>query len=485
MHPGERRAFARGVGWAALQNWTLRAASFVTFVVLGRILAPDQIGQAGLALAASGLVTAVVDVGVSVYVVRAGELSEGRASTAFWLSLAQALAGALLLLAASVPLAHVVGYPEVAPYLAALSLSVVFFGFSSVPAALLVRRLRFRTLAVREIVAGLSSSVIGVALALAGAGVWALVGQSLAQGAVALVLLWSLSGWRPQLVFDRADAKEILRFGAPLLGTNVVQALRDRTEQLLLGSVAGVAALGYWTIATRILGVLSEVTLATLNLVSLPLFSRARGHEGGLTRVFARTSSWSTAVLAPALALLAVTTPRLLPGVFGSQWETSVVPAQLLCAAYAVGSVTYFSRTALLASGRSGTDFALTLGGFVLHLVVVLVAAPHGLATLAVAVVAETFVVGTVAAVALRSRVGIPAISLLGAARVLLATTVATGVMSVTWFVVNPLPLLIAVAATAVVGAAAQLAAMCLLARSVLTSLWGEVVSLRASRPGP
>ncbi len=481
--PGDFRERAlRGTGWIALSTWVLRLAGLATFMVLGRLLLPAEIGTAALALGVAGFVGAILDLGFVTYLVRASAVDETTTSTAFWLVLAQAIAGTLLVLALAGPVAAALDEPQLAPVMRALAPMLVVNAVAAVPGALLLRELEMRAIAVREIASGIAGAVVGVGCALAGAGVWSLVAQTLTQSVVAATLIWLLHPWRPRRRFSRGSAATMARFGLPLLGTTLVQQARDRVDQFLLGAVAGTTVLGYWAIATRILSVVAQATISVLDQVALPIFARRRDEPGQLARAFGTATSYATVALAPAVAAVAALSPVLIPVLFGPQWGPSVVPAQLLCAAYGIGALAYFARGVYLAEGRTTVDLVLTAMTLAVHVVVVAVAGRYGLTVLSAALVGEAVVVLVLHAVALRRLVAVPARAYARGTLALLASGVTYAVMVGVLRVPGPDVLVAGLAALA--GAATYLG----LVRLVLGGLLAEVVrdlraALRRDRP--
>jgi hypothetical protein len=325
----------------------------------GRLLAPSEIGLATLAVAVVGLLAVVADLGMTTFLVQADEADRRTTSTVFWTALGLGCLGAVLVALTAGPVSEALDEPAAAPVLRALAGGLVLTSLTVVPAALLLRGMRFRAMAGRGVGAALVSAAVGIALAVAGAGVWALVAQNLTQNAVSLVWFWALARWRPSLTFSRPVLREAWRFGSALLGINLVQALRDRADGVVIGSLGGLDLLGYWAVATRLLGLLHEVTMSVMDHVALPLFVRVRDDMPRFLRGFEAAGAMSTAALAPLVAVLAAVSPVLVPGLFGEQWVPSVLPAQLLAVAYGVGAVGYFNRSALLAFRRPRTAWAV------------------------------------------------------------------------------------------------------------------------------
>jgi PST family polysaccharide transporter len=396
-----RTAVASGVGWTAVQKWSLRLASVLTFVVLGRLLGPADIGLATLALACLGVIGVVAELGVTTFLVQTESWDEETRSTAFWTAMVLSFAAAGLVVGTAFPLAALLGQPRLAPVLMALAPILPLTALSAVPMAILQRELRFREIAVREMGASLLSAAVGLGLAATGAGVWALVAQSITQTAIGTVLVIGMSKWRPTRQVSRAAFSELRRFGGPVLGFNIMLAIRDRLEQFLLGALLGVSALGYWSVAMRLLALLSDVSVGVLDSVALPMFAATRGQPERFRRAFAQALGSTQVLLVPVLAVLAVASPFVVPWAFGAQWGPAVLPAQALCLAYGIAGLASFNRSALLAHGRPGVECLLVGAQLVVRLAVVVVVAPHGLTALAWAFSLDSLCTVVLGAVAL------------------------------------------------------------------------------------
>lgn len=477
---GERRRAVRNVGWSALQKWFVRLAGVATFVVIGRLLEPGDIGLAALAMASVGFLAVLADFGMSTFVVQADQADRRTTSTVFWSTLALGMVGALGIALAAGPLAAALGEPRAAPVLQALAAGLVLTSLTTVPAALLLREMRFKVMAMRGVSAAVVSAVVGIGLAVAGFGVWALVVQSLVQNAFSLVWFWVAARWHPSLTYSSSTLREIGRFGSALVGINVVQALRDRSDQFLIGALAGVELLGYWAIATRVVGLVHEVTMSVMDHVALPLFVRVREDRARFERAYEAAVAMSSALLLPALAVLAVVTPVVVPTLFGEQWQESVAPAQVACLAYAIGGIGYFTKAALLALRRPAVAWWIAVVVLVLHAAAVVVAVPYGLTALAWAFAVETVVVVVGSAVVLRASVGVGFGAYARAVRTLLAAAVALGAMVAVDGALGIGGLAGAVL-VALVGAAVHLAVMLLVNRRLLGEALRDLRGMRGA----
>src|SRR6202044_2036821 len=132
-------------------------------------------------------------------------------STAFWI---QASVGALLSVLFFLGAPFISAFYD-APILDTLSrlLSFTFIiqALGLVHNALLMKEFHFKALAGVTISATVISGIVAIILAICGYGVWALAWQVLISTAATTLLLWIVSGWRPQAIFDRKVAADLGR----------------------------------------------------------------------------------------------------------------------------------------------------------------------------------------------------------------------------------------------------------------------------------
>ncbi|GAA4965998.1 lipopolysaccharide biosynthesis protein [Kineococcus glutinatus] len=398
----------RGVGWSAAQAWLLRLTTMGAFVLLGRLLEPADFGLVALASAFVSVLQAVTEGGFSSFLVQRATLDRRVTSTAFWtaLGVSAVCAGALVL--AATPLAAVFGEPQLAPVLVVLAAGLPLVGFGSVQWALLQREMRFRSLAVCQTVAALCGTAVVLVLALGGAGVWALVAQNVVTALVTSALLWRCSSWRPALLWDRAEAGDMLSFSWKVLAGNLLVQFRDRAEQFIIAAVGGAVLLGYWTIATRIVQILMELSVSVIQKVMLPAFSVLRADPERLHRLYRRSLTYTALLVVPVMLLAGTTSYAVVPLVFGEHWRPSADVAAVMALSGIAASMNYYDRAMYLAHGRPGTDLLVTSLIVPLHVLVVLLTAPHGLVWVAIGTVLRTFAVWPLRLAVLKRVCGLP-----------------------------------------------------------------------------
>jgi O-antigen/teichoic acid export membrane protein len=385
------RAAVRGVAWIAAERVVNQMLALAVFVALGRLLDPKAFGVMAAATVVVLFLRVFVNTGFARSLVQRADLEEEHIDAAFWTSMAIGLTLALATLLLAPVLADLFGEQQLTGVIRALSIVFVFAGIESTPSALVDREMRFGVQATRRFAATVASSVIALALAFGGAGVWALVAQLLTFEATLMVLLLALTRWRPRLRFSRVHFRDIWSFGTNYLGIRVLFYLSQNADNFLVGWILGPLALGFYVIAYRVLFVFTELVTMAVNQVALPMFSRyqndrARLHDSFYSAVaLGATGGW------PVFAGLALVADQLIPFVFGAKWERSVPVMEALAGTGAVLAVTIFASNFVVAVGQVRNEFRWSVFATAAQVAVFAATAHLGIKAVAIGLTITTF----------------------------------------------------------------------------------------------
>ena len=183
-------------------------------MAISRRLAPADFGLVAFAGLPISLATYFANMGISSAVVQKPELDDRDVRVAFTGSVTAGLVVSAILALTAPAIAALFGNPDVTPILRVLAISFAVTGFGSVALGLLRRQMRFRQIAIIEVGSyAVAYPVIGLTLAGMGAGVWSLVGASLAQTVLVVSLAYGLERHAARPLLDGERAKRIYGFG--------------------------------------------------------------------------------------------------------------------------------------------------------------------------------------------------------------------------------------------------------------------------------
>ena len=337
--------------WAFLMSWGQRImAGAVTFVVAG-IVGPHAFGIVSIAIVFIALLQVFLEQGLNTAVIQREQLEPEHVDAAFWLNLFWSITLMLLAVALAEPWSRLMDIPELRNVIIVLAPTLLLRGLTMIQQAQLQRALNFKVLALRTNASMFTSGVVGIALAIGGAGVWAIVAQQLVYDFVSVVVLWSASHWRPRFRYSRSHGRELMGYSVSVFTANLGGFLNRRSDALLIGAFFGPAVVGVYRLADRIVDVVLEMTTRPIGSVALPRFSRLQSDPTGLRSSIVGAARLSLTVTAPTLLVIAGCSPWLL-GLLGNEWVVGATALKLLCVVGIVKGLVSFTGPVLFAVGR-------------------------------------------------------------------------------------------------------------------------------------
>jgi PST family polysaccharide transporter len=192
----DEQKLTKAVTWAALSNWSAEAISSVVILILASLLRPADFGLVAMAAAYVAFLEMVLGFGLDTAIIQKKQIGGGHLDSIFWLIVIASTSCVGLSIALSGFWATSYGIPKLKLVIIALSAGLPLQGLTMVQQALLQRRMDFRSLAIRNNGALMAGGIIGIAMALSGFGVMALVAQTLSRQVIGLILLWTICDWR-------------------------------------------------------------------------------------------------------------------------------------------------------------------------------------------------------------------------------------------------------------------------------------------------
>ncbi|MBA3658516.1 MAG: lipopolysaccharide biosynthesis protein [Gemmatimonadales bacterium] len=357
-----RLAGRRTIAWSLIQQIGSQAVNYIVFLILAVVLPPSDFGVVAMASVWLAILGAFAESGFGAALVQRAELRPSHVSTTFVINLAAGVMLAALGAALAFPAAALYRMPAVAPVMTVLAAAFVIRSLSLTQAALAQRAVNFRALAMRDVGSNVAGGVVGVGMALAGYGVWSLVGMTLVGASVGTVLLWQVTSWRPRWhEVSRAAAAELWPYSSRVLGFNFFKAISQNTDRLVIGFTLGAHAVGLYAFASRLIILPVTVIVGAFGNYLFPEVARWQHDPRAVRALIRRTSRPMLAIVLPGLAGMVMMAPAVVT-LFGTQWREAAVLVQVLSVA-ALMQVMY-SPTGQLMKGlnRPGLLLAWAIG---------------------------------------------------------------------------------------------------------------------------
>ncbi len=361
-------AVRHGVRWLGLSLAFSRGLRLATMAVLTRILMKTDFGTMALVNGAVLALSAFREIGFSQALIhrhcKTDEDLRLTADTVFWLLLAANVAVAVLGYAVAPWLAGFFsdGFVDLVPVLRAMLLLYVIEGLMVTPAALLQKNMEFRGVSLLEMQSTLTYAIVTIGCALMGLGVWSLVFGQLGSRALQAVGLFRCASFWPRLRLDYSIARELFNYGRWLWASASLQAIGRSADRLILGNVAGGAALGVYGMAFSLCNAPAKPVGNIINRVAFPAMAKLKGDQAQIAKTM-RASFGLVAFLAvPAAAGLAAVSEDFVSCVYTKAWVEMADIVSILAfhaSAMAIGTI---ARPVLLACGKPRVVFNISVG---------------------------------------------------------------------------------------------------------------------------
>ena len=360
-----------GFKWTAIANYGQKALSFVTFIIMARLLEPRAFGLFAMAFIVIDGFGLFKNLGIDTALIQRKEDIERASHTAFWMFPA---IGILMftLLCLTAPLAAIfMREPALTSILMTLGVIFILGSIENVPIALLTKELKFKGLAVRELVSSILYTLGAISLAYLDFGVWSLVYAYLLKRISMLILSWSLSGYKPKFIFDKAIANQLLHFGKFIFGTALVWFSISNLDNFLVGKKLGAALLGYYALAFNI----SSLTITHLSSlvarVMYPTYAKLQNDLESIKRISLKIIKTTAIFSIPFGTGLFLLSKEIVEVVYGEKWLPMVPVLKIFSLCSMILPLVSVSGSIYIACGKPKWDFYLGFSTICLIMLIV------------------------------------------------------------------------------------------------------------------
>ena len=355
------RKTALGAATLSIARVLQLASSFIAVPFLARILTPTDFGLVALALSVVTFFTYIGDAGFGRSLVRTSASDHESWSSAHWAVISLTCCLALAIVALAWPASVFFREPRLFPILSVFALAPIMIGLTEIPASSLLQQEKFQWLAASEFISAIAGVAVALSLAVAGAGVWALVWQQLTQRIVKSAVINYATTFRPAFIlkFDRLG--EHLRFAADTVGWSIMQFVGRQADTLIVGKFLGAATLGLYNVAVRVMQLPISIFGGSLNSVLYPRMARLHGDAVALRQMVLTISMAQAAFVFPPIAAIAAASKAFFLVLLSDRWHGVGDIFTLLAVAGAVQTVVGLNGSLLQAVGKTGARLRLTV----------------------------------------------------------------------------------------------------------------------------
>ncbi len=329
--PSLKLKTARTLKWNTIDRVSSQLLYALTGIVLANVLPQSDFGLAGVILIFQAFAILFVDSGFGAALLQKKDPDDRDYSTVFWFNLTISIAVYTVLYFCAPLIADIFHHEKRLILLSrVMFISFIISGLGIVQTNRLVKRMDVRPVAVGNIIGLIFSGGAGIWLALTGAGVWALVWQSIILAAVKTGYLWVVERWVPKAVFSMESLKRIYRVGAGVFTSSLFNTIFLNIYSFVIGATFSFSRLGDYTQADKWSKMGSASVSQILTSTFIPVLSQFQDNAEAYHRLMHKINGFTAFIIYPVMLGLVVTATPVFHLLFSTKWDAAILLFQIL-----------------------------------------------------------------------------------------------------------------------------------------------------------
>ena len=339
--------------WRFAERCGAQLVTFIVSIVLARILAPEDYGTIALVTVFTTIMQVFVDSGLGIALIQKKDADDLDFSSVFYFNFAVCIVLYALMFLAAPYIAKFYDDNTLVPIVRVISLTIVISGVKGLQQSYVSRNMLFKRFFYATLGGTIFSACLGIGMAYAGFGVWAIVAQQLSNTAIDTLILWITVKWRPKKMFSWERLTNLLKFGWKLLASSLLDTVYNNLRNLIIGKIYSSSDLAYYNQGDKFPKLIVANINTSIDSVLLPTMSQAQDDRERVKMMTRRAIKTSTYVMAPLMMGLVFCAVPIVKLVLTDKWLPCVFFLRVFCITYMFWPIHTANLNAINAMGRS------------------------------------------------------------------------------------------------------------------------------------
>ena len=347
--------------WSLAEKTGRYGITFLTSIVLARILEPEEFGVTAIVTVLITLANVFVQNGFGFAIIQKKDATDKEFTFVLLFNVVVSI-GIYLLIFIIAPIAE--RYYEMeglSTIIRVMSISVIVAAVGNIQQAYVSKRLEFKKLFFSTFSAVMISGIAGVVMALTGYGVWSLVVQHLLYSVVSTIALTVSSGMKMEKGVSFSECKDTLSLGWKFLLTSLIMTIGSEIRTLVIGKLYSPTDLAYVNKGQRLTNAPMTVVQSSITAVMYPVLAKHQDSTERIRDIVRRFAQVSSFVIFPVLFGMAAVADYLVPVLLTNKWIESVQYVVIYCFIWLLNPIQMAHIQAIKAVGKGNVLVALEI----------------------------------------------------------------------------------------------------------------------------
>ena len=321
----------KGLKVGALLRLAAQIFTWLNTLILIRLLTPEDYGLMAMAMAFIGIFALMGDFGIGKAIIQVEELNASRLRQAFTVNIISCVCFFAFFFAIAPVIANFFAEPKVSILIQAVACQHLIMIFHTLPYAMASRKMLFKEREKVQFYTAVITSIVTIAMAAVGMGVWALVFGHLfmrlmlaiGYNIIAPCWVWpalNFTGFAKMAGFSGiATVNDVLRYFINIFGNISIGRLLTKSD------------LGVFSVARNLANLPSDKIGELLNHLGLASFAKLQNERDVAGQYLHKSVQLASLALFPIYLGMCAVAPELITVVLSDKWALAIIPFQILC----------------------------------------------------------------------------------------------------------------------------------------------------------
>lgn len=381
----------QGILWSAIERFSAQGIQFILSIIIARLVSPSDYGLIAMLTIFLSIAQSVIDSGFSNALIQKKDRSDVDYSTVFYFNIGISIFIYLIFWYSAPFIASFYNEPQLTDVARYVSLNFIISAFAIVQRTQLTILLDFKSQAKIALVAVTCGGSIGVYIAWAGYGVWALVIQSLVTNFLTTLLLWCNAHWKPLLVFSTQSFKQLFVFGSRLLLTGLLATIYNNLYSLVIGKFFNSQSLGYYNRMNTLASFPSSNITSIIARAVYPIQCNMQDNNIALKTNFFQLLKISSFVIFPLMLGMAALSEPLTYILLSEKWLPASHLLKIISFALMWNHIMFLNWQLLAVKGRSDLSFKSEIYKKIISIIILCITIPLGIEAMCIGLICYSF----------------------------------------------------------------------------------------------